>query len=56
MKEKIVLIGAGSAMFTQGLVFDLMESKIGIKWQLALVDIDPKALEMPPGPTLSPTG
>jgi len=45
-KKKIVLIGAGSAMFTQGLVFDLMESKIGIKWQLALVDIDPKALEI----------
>jgi alpha-galactosidase len=41
--EKIVLIGAGSAMFTQGVVSDLIRS--GIKVELSLVDIDPVALE-----------
>lgn len=44
MKEKIVLIGAGSAMFTRGLVADLMRS--GQETDLALVDIDPEALEV----------
>lgn len=43
MKEKIVLIGAGSAMFTQGVVSDLIRSKMEV--DLALVDIDPQALE-----------
>jgi alpha-galactosidase len=41
-REKIVLIGAGSAMFTQGLVADLILS--GRPWRLGLVDIDPQAL------------
>jgi alpha-galactosidase len=41
--EKIVLIGAGSAMFTQGVVSDLIRS--GMAVELALVDIDPIALE-----------
>jgi len=41
--EKIVLIGAGSAMFTIGIVSDLM--KAGSPVELALVDIDPGALE-----------
>ena len=41
MKEKIVLIGAGSAMFTRGLVGDLIRS--GMEADLALVDIDPHA-------------
>jgi alpha-galactosidase len=41
--EKIVLIGAGSAMFTQGVVSDLIRS--GMEVELALVDIDPVALE-----------
>lgn len=45
MKKKIVLIGAGSAMFTQGLVVDLIEQKCGVQWSLALVDTDEKALE-----------
>ncbi len=44
MKEKIVLIGAGSAMFTRGLVGDLIRS--GMEADLALVDIDPHALEI----------
>ena len=45
MKRKIVLVGAGSASFTQGLVMDLIKQGRGIKWDLALVDTDPKALE-----------
>ena len=46
MKRKMVLIGAGSAMFTQGLVVDLMRNTGGFQWQLGLVDTDPKALEL----------
>jgi alpha-galactosidase len=42
--EKVVLIGAGSAMFTRGLVSDIIRS--GIETDLALVDIDPLALEV----------
>jgi alpha-galactosidase len=45
MRKKLVLIGAGSAMFTQGLVMDLIEQAKVDKWHLSLVDIDPKALE-----------
>jgi len=41
---KIVLIGAGSAMFTIGVVSDLI--KAGLAVELALVDIDPAALEI----------
>jgi alpha-galactosidase len=41
--EKIVLIGAGSAMFTRGVVSDLIRSQV--KADLALVDTDPQALE-----------
>jgi len=41
-REKVVLIGAGSVSFTQGLVYDL----IGLQQEmdLALVDISPEAL------------
>jgi alpha-galactosidase/6-phospho-beta-glucosidase family protein len=39
MKEKVVLIGAGSAMFTQGLVSDVLRQ--GWEGEIALVDIDP---------------
>lgn len=42
--EKVVLIGAGSAVFTRGLVSDLISA--GIQADLALVDIDPAALEV----------
>lgn len=42
--EKIVLIGAGSAMFTRGLVRDLIEDKREIN--LVLVDIDEEALNV----------
>jgi alpha-galactosidase len=41
--EKFILIGAGSAMFTRGLVADLMRT--GEEVDLALVDIDPEALD-----------
>jgi alpha-galactosidase len=44
MSERIVLIGAGSAVFTRGLVADLL--RLGIKTDLALVDIDPHALRV----------
>lgn len=44
MNERIVLIGAGSAVFTRGLVADL--SRLGVKAELALVDIDPHALQV----------
>ncbi|MEK7474889.1 MAG: hypothetical protein AAB152_04550 [Candidatus Coatesbacteria bacterium] len=49
MREKIVLIGAGSAMFTRGLVADLL----GRGWdtELALVDTDPRALAVAAGLT-----
>ena len=44
MREGTVLIGAGSAMFTRGLVADMIRRR----WQgeLALVDVDEKALEV----------
>src|SRR5688572_25031027 len=45
-RKKIVLIGAGSAMFTQGLVADLILSPDMGPYELALVDIDPKALDI----------
>lgn len=42
MREKVVLIGAGSAMFTRGLVVDILKRR----WEaeLALVDVSPDAL------------
>ena len=43
---KIVLIGAGSARFTQGLVADLIFSPQLGPYELALVDIDPVALDV----------
>ena len=42
MNENVVLIGAGSAVFTKGLVSDLLRQ--GWEGELRLVDIDPKAL------------
>ncbi len=43
MKEKVILIGAGSAEFTRGLVADVIRS--GVATDLALVDVDLAALE-----------
>src|SRR5690349_1064651 len=42
--ERVVLIGAGSAMFTRGLVADLID--LGCDAELALVDTDPAALRV----------
>ncbi|MEZ4859947.1 MAG: hypothetical protein R3C14_01500 [Caldilineaceae bacterium] len=42
-RRNIVLIGAGSASFTRGLVADLILT--GKPWHIGLVDIDPQALE-----------
>lgn len=42
-RTKIILIGAGSVKFTQGLLADLIKSST--PWKLGLVDIDPQALE-----------
>jgi len=44
LSEHMVLIGAGSAMFTRGLIADLI--RWGQEVDLALVDIDPDALEV----------
>ncbi len=42
---KLVLIGAGSTVFTQRLVADLILSGQTDRWELALVDIDPVTLD-----------
>ncbi len=47
--RKIVLIGAGSASFTAGLVADVLTSGLADEWTIALVDIDPGALEVAQG-------
>ncbi len=49
MHEKIVLIGAGSAMFTRGLVADLIRT--GWECELSLIDTDPAALAIAEGLT-----
>jgi alpha-galactosidase len=49
MAKKIVLVGAGSAVFTQGLVADLILSPGLGPWELGLVDVDPRALETAEG-------
>ncbi|HHN46973.1 MAG TPA: hypothetical protein ENN09_05980 [Planctomycetes bacterium] len=49
MKEKVVLVGAGSAMFTRGLVADIIRQK----WEgeIALVDVSSDALGIAEGLT-----
>ena len=44
-RSKLVLIGAGSTVFTQRLVADVILSGEADRWELALVDIDPVTLE-----------
>lgn len=44
-RKKIVLIGAGSAVFTQGLIADFIQADNFVPWEIGLVDIDKKALE-----------
>jgi alpha-galactosidase len=46
---KIVLIGAGSAMFTRGLMADLIQAPDLGPWQVGLVDVDPAALQTAEG-------
>ncbi len=48
-RKKIVLIGAGSASFTRGLVADLILSPELGPWKLGLVDVSPDALETAEG-------
>ena len=48
-RERIVLVGAGSAMFTRGLVIDLINR--GWEADLALVDVDADALSVAEGLT-----
>lgn len=45
-RHKLVLIGAGSTVFTQRLVSDLILSGDPSKWELALVDIDEEVLDL----------
>lgn len=45
-RHKLVLIGAGSTVFTQRLVSDLILSDDPARWELALVDIDAEVLEL----------
>jgi alpha-galactosidase len=48
-RKKITIIGAGSAVFTKGLVVDLILSPAMGPWELGLVDIDPQALAVADG-------
>ena len=43
---KLVIVGAGSAVFTQGLVMDLIATQRGESWELGLVDTNPEALDV----------
>lgn len=43
-RKKLVLIGAGSAVFTKGLIADFIKSDFGT-WEIALCDINPNILE-----------
>ncbi|MBI2299859.1 MAG: hypothetical protein HYU66_13110 [Armatimonadetes bacterium] len=47
MQEKVVLIGAGSASFTRGLLADMIRQ--GWEGELGLVDVDPHALQVAEG-------
>lgn len=44
-RHKLVLIGAGSTVFTQRLVADIILAGEADRWELALVDIDPITLD-----------
>lgn len=44
-RSKLVLIGAGSTVFTQRLIADIILADETDKWELALVDIDPVTLD-----------
>ena len=42
--HKLVIIGAGSAMFTQGIILDWLRRKQEGEWEISLVDIDAEIL------------
>src|SRR5262245_21537187 len=42
--QKIVIIGAGSSMFTQGIMIDWLRQKPRGEWEFPLVDIEPDIL------------
>jgi len=44
-RQKLVLIGAGSTVFTQRLIADIILAGEADRWELALVDIDPVTLD-----------
>ena len=44
----LVLIGAGSAVFTRGLLADLIGAEDLGAWDIRLVDVDPDASTSPP--------
>jgi alpha-galactosidase len=46
MMPKLVIVGAGSAVFTQGLVMDLIATQRGEPWELGLVDTNAEALQI----------
>lgn len=46
MSRVLTLIGAGSAVFTRGLLADLIGAKDLGDWQIRLVDVDPVALDV----------
>ncbi len=48
-RTKLVLIGAGSAVFTKGLVADMIRDELLGPWTLGLCDIDPEALQTADG-------
>ncbi|MHB1930676.1 MAG: family 4 glycosyl hydrolase [Acidimicrobiales bacterium] len=45
-RKKLVLIGAGSAVFTRGLLADLISATDLGGWDISLVDVDPEALSV----------
>jgi len=49
VSRRIVLIGAGSAVFTRGLVADLILAPEMGPWELSLCDVDPDALAVAEG-------
>jgi alpha-galactosidase len=48
-RHVVVLIGAGSAVFTRGLLADLISADDLGDWEIRLVDVDPVALEVARG-------
>jgi alpha-galactosidase len=44
MRQKIVIVGAGSSMFTQGIMIDWLRQKPTGEWEFFLVDIEPDIL------------